>query len=361
MFIALFDKDFKSIGSRKTYPASKWSLTRRAFDMDGFTATCPQIERSARAVFVGLFEPKGRLKYLAFSGRPKDQGGLTSVIATDLRRVFMQKLVIRYDNFRTNHVVSSWVSYLMNLPRTYHGSKLGLTYSVDVSEIAADEPAWKSDSIPEEKDVGSVWEELQAAMSRYGFTIEAEANITTDPSTHEQTGAIVFKCKTLGTTHPIKLSDFDAPRVMDDSTETNCCNATDGTNGHAFYILTEIATGDDVILEGYAATMAINAGTHVLRAPLKSETFVEEDLEKATAKAMAVLEKNRYKGKVEIQVNSTRGLGLQNATLHDRGLIYGYNSADDTTKKLLPVSSIKEDSSGSLTVCFGRLDDYYYA
>ena len=74
-----------------------------------------------------------------------------------------------------------------------------------------------------------------------------------------------------------------------------------------------------------------------------------------------VIREYGYKGKVEIQVNSTRGLGLQNATLHDRGLIYGYNSADDTTKKLLPVSSIKEDSSGSLTVCFGRLDDYYYA
>ena len=359
MFIALFDKDFKSIGSRKTYQASKWSLTRRAFDMDSFTATCPQIERSAKAVFVGLFEPKGQLKYLAFAGRPKDQGGLTNIVATDLRRVFKQTLLLHYENFQSSPTVAGWVEYLLNRPKSMN--YLGLTYSVDVSEIAADPPAWKTSTIPEEMGVGDVWAELQAAMSRYGFTIEVVANITTDATTHVQTGSITFKCKMQGTTHPIKLSDFDAPRVMDDSTEANCAIATNGANGNNFYILTEIATGDDVIMEGYAASVAVNAGTHVIRAPLRTETFIDEDLDKARAKALELLEKNRYKGKVEIQINSTRGLGLQYATLHDRGLIYGYNSADDSTKKLLPVSSIKEDSSGNLTICFGRLDDYYYA
>ena len=363
MFLALFDKDFKSIGSKKTYQVSKWSLTRRAFDMDSFTATCPQIERSATAVFVGLFEPKGRLKYLAFAGRPKDQNGLTQVTAMDLRRVFMQKIYLSYQNFQSSPVVSEWVAYLMGRPLAQMQSMLGLTYSVDVSEIAANEPAWVDGSIPEEAEVGDLWAELQAAMSRYGFTIETVANITTDPTTHRQTGTITFKCKTQGVTHSIKLSDFDAPRVMDDSTEANMAIARgdDSTNYPRFFLMTRKSTGDDEVLTASQASAAIASQTHTMRAPARVETIHEETLDKAKAKCLEILEKNRYKGKVEIQVNSTRGLGLQNATLHDRGLIYGYNSADDSTKKLLPVSSIKEDRSGNLTVCFGRLDDYSYA
>ncbi len=360
MFAVLFDKDFKSLGEKTTYAVSRWSLTRRAYEMDSFSMTSQQIERSADAAFVGLFEPKGRLKYLAFSGRPKDSDGQTVVNAVDLRRVLMQKIMIHYSLYQ-NTTPSAWVQYLLNLPLTI-GSWLGLTYQVDVSEIVANQPTWVGDSIPSDDAIGNVWEELQAAMMRYGFTIEVEANITTDITTGVQNGSVTFKAKFLSSTRQIKLSDFDAPRVMNDSTETNRAIAISSTDSatQEYWLVTTTSANEDVVMTLEDAQTAVTAGTASLRYPAKTESFQEDDFEAAKSKAMNVLEKNRFKGYVELSADTVRGKTLQDVTLHDWGMIYGYNSADDSTYKKLPVYSIKEGSDGKTVIRFGRLDDYYY-
>lgn len=362
MFAVLFDKSFKSLGSKTTYQANRWSLTRRAYEMDSFSVSSQQIERSANAAFVGLFEQKGRLKYLAFAGRPKDSNGMTEVNGMDLRRVFMQNVKIAYSLYQ-NASVAMWVGYLLALPKTDIGASwLGLDYSVDVTEISAASPSWVANSIAHDDAIGNVWEELQAAMMRYGFTIEAEANITTDGSTGLQYGTVTFKAKMLSRTHQIKLADFDAPRVMNDSTDANraIALAKSSSSVAEYWIVTRTSDNEDVVMAKSDAETAVANGDAVLRYPARTETFVEEDFAAAQEKAMNLLEKNRFKGSVTLSADTVRGKTLKGVTLHDWGNIYGYNAADDSTYKKLPVYSIKEGSDGKTSVTFGRLDDYYY-
>jgi hypothetical protein len=365
MFIALLDKDFQALGKRTTYPTSQWSLTRRAYEMDSFTATCEEISKSAKAVYVALFSDNGRkLKYIALSGIPKNQDSLTKVTAMDFRRVFLQKCWIDYASYQSAPTVKKWVNYLLGLPKALAGSYLGVDYTVDLSDFDVSTPAWVSGSIPSVSAEGDVWEELQAAMMRYGFTVVVEGNITTDSATGKTTGSITVKAKVLSGTHTVKLKDFNHARVIDDSTNVNRAIArnTAGSTVVEYWILYG-ADGTETVTtkENAVSLMTASPASYYLKYPPRYEVYVDdEDIQKAKAKAMDALEKNRYRGSVELDLNTAIGKDLREANVWSMGKIYGYNSADDSTAKVLPIMWIKEGSDGSMSCCFGRLDDYYY-
>jgi len=360
MFIALFDKDFRAIGSdRTTYYVSSWSLTRRAYEMDSFTATCAEIANSAKAMYVGFFEKEGKLRYLALSGMPKNEKSLTKVTALDIRRVFLQKCWMGYSSFQSAPAVKAWVSYLLNLPKAIAGGYLGIDYSVDVSDFDTNAKAWVAGSIASADGEGDVWEELQAAMMRYGFTLVVEGNITTDPATGVTSGSVAIAAKVISKTHSVKLKDFDHARVVDESTDANRALAKSGSSSEEYWIV-NYPNGDEAVLAKAGAMAAVGAGTAFLRYPARYEIYSDDDFAKARASAQNAMEKNRYKGSVELSLDVPLGKELRSADLWSRGQIYGYNAADDSTARILPMMWIREDSNGSMSCCFGRLDDYYY-
>jgi len=364
MFIALFDKDFQAIGSvRTTYYVSSWSLTRRAYEMDSFTATCSEIANSAKAMYVGFFEKEGKLKYLALSGMPKNEKGLTKVTALDFRRIFLQKCWIDYAGQSAAPTVKQWVSYLLNLPKSIAGGYLGVDYSVDVSDFDTNAKAWTAGSIASESGDGDVWEELQAAMMRYDFTLDVEGDITTDAVTGVTAGAITVAVKTLSKTHSVKLKDFDHATVIDESTDPNraVARTVDGASSEEYWIL-YYKTGDEKVVTKSAALTALAGSSPdcFLKFPGRYEIHVDDDFDKARSEAQNAMEKNRYRGSVELSLDVALGKDLRSANLWSRGQIFGYNAADDSTARILPMMWIREDSSGSMSCCFGRLDDYYY-
>lgn len=364
MFIALLDKDFQALGKRTTYPVSQWSLTRRAYEMDSFTATCAEISKSAKAVYVAFYEDEGRrLKYIALSGTPKNQDGVTKITAMDFRRVFLQKCWIDYASYQSAPTVKAWVNYLLGRPKSLSGNYLGTDYSVDLTDFDTNTPAWQANSIASVSAAGDLWKELQAAMMRYGFALVVQGNVTTDSTTKKTTGSITIKAKVLSGTHSIKLKDFNHARVIDDSTEVNRSIARNkaGTNTSEYWILNTYA-GDETIVarEVGVAYLTAYPNVYYLRFPARYSVHVDDDYAKACADAQNELEQNRYKGSVELDLNTAIGADLRNANVWSMGKIYGYNSADDSTAKVLPIMWIKESSDGSMSCCFGRLDDYYY-
>jgi len=363
MFAVLFDKNFKALGTKTTYYCSSWSLTRRNFEMDSLTATTEKIDQSAKAVYIGMFNDVGRLSYLSFSGRPKNKKGLTTITAMDLRRIFIQNCMISYASYQTSPTVKAWVTYLLGIPGSLCASYGVIDYTIDTSEFDQQTVAWVDGSIPSANAIGDLWEELQAAMMRYNFTVVPECNITTDSSTGKTTGSIKFVVKMITKTYSIKLSDFDEARVMNDSTEVNraiAYNKTTGAEIGEWWLCSSPSTGKETIVPLASAAYLVKSGSLLTRVPARYKTFSDEDPDKAKSEALNELEKNRYKGSVQISLDAPLAKELKNADIWCQAYIYGYNSADDNTQKLLPMMWRSEDQSGQVKACFGRLDDYYY-
>ena len=198
---------------------------------------------------------------------------------------------------------------------------------------------------------------------RYSFTLVIEGNITTDSSTKKTTGSIVVKAKCLSGTHSIKLKDFNHARVIDDSTNVNraIARTQDGTSQSEYWIIQSKDGSEEILEKSQAIALMVNSSLNWFpHYPPRYETFVDDDYASACSKAQDELEKNRYRGTVELNIDNALGKDLRNATIWSYGKIYGYNSADDSTAKVLPMMWIKEGSDGSMSCCFGRLDDYFY-
>lgn len=163
-------------------------------------------------------------------------------------------------------------------------------------------------------------------------------------------------------TYSIKLSDFDEARVMSDYTEVNRAIAlsTDGTQSFEWWIVQKKSDASEtIVLKDTAVYMMAHSAANPI-CPARIETFVDDDIEKAKSKALNLLEKNRYHGSVEISLDAPLAKELRDASPWCQALIYGYNSADDSTFKKLPLMWMSENQSGQKKACFGRLDDYYY-
>ena len=374
MYIALFDKDYLALGKRATYHASAWSLRMATVEMDSFTATCQEIENSVNALFVGLFEDTGRLKYLAFSGAPKTERGVTSINGRDLKWIFRQKRRLNYSSYAINAstaTIATWVSYLLSLPKSENDPNgrpsCGLSYSVDVSAMPSTRLYNTGYEIPKFDAIGDVWEELVRAMNIFGFVIET---IFTYTNTGSAIGSITFKAKPISKTYDIRLSDFDHPKVRDDAS---------GVNRSIAYQITKVKDSDGnetgettvdasctyVIVSKSDGTEEIKSSLLTTDKPLYPSRMVayeDEDFDKAKSKAVEELTKNLYNASVELNCGAPLAKYLVEASegLAIYGKIYGYNAADLTTYRVLPLQWKSEDSKGNVKMCFGRLDDYKY-
>ena len=368
MFACLYDKSLNALHkSVATYPTSKWSLTRKAYEFDELSITTAMMDNSVKAMFIGLHNDDGSLKYLAFSGKPSSKEGMTTYNGTDLRQVFKQKLAINFDATIEDgyYPVNGQTVYKTKLQRLYEylmemcvssvmsgfgGS--GLVASVDASDIGENAPTWNDDWYDFTPGIIDVWDSLQALNMMYDCYIVAEVNLATKK--------VVFKVKRITEEISFKLSDFNEAKVINSSSITNCIEARHRSNSDDEYGIlddTYYLLSDDRII----SNSDLGSNTSYVIYPMRKETILEDTADKSVSKAVEKLMKNRFQGKVDINTDCAMGYLLKRIDLNTFGKVYGYNSADNDSYRRLPIMSIAEDETGKVRVSFGRLSQFWYA
>lgn len=380
MFACLYDKNLKALGNWSTYATTKWSLVRKAYEFDEVSVTTRAMENSLNAMYIGLHNDDGSLKYLAFSGKPTTNNGLTTYKGTDLRQIFKQIMTIDLRAVGTQNIfdqgsgsllktkLMQFYEYLIGLPLTlaYNGFTLEeqpeaedmyqIRFVIDTSDLAEhpNGPAehdygWREEWIAREIANGSVWDTLQNINMMYDCYLEFIVNLT------ERT--LTCKVRRIYELISFKLSDFNESKVINDTSVTN-------------RIIIRAKADEDDDVGDYHDTLylqtndTINNETHVdeykIIYPPRVETMVGDDLEATIATAVQKLMSNRFQGKVEINTDGAMGYLLRKLDLNTFADIYGYNAADNSTKRRLPAMYISEDQTGKLKVAFGRLEQYWY-
>ena len=367
MFAVLYNKDLSALFRyRTTYPTTKWSLVRKAYEFDELSVTTKEIDNSSSAMYIGLHNDDGSLKYLAFCGKPSTKDGMSTYKGTDLRQIFKQQLAMDLTNVGTSdgYVTINGTSvyqtrlqqiyrYLMNLCLNLYRtgfSSQGLSAVIDVSDIGEHAPTWNEAYVDRSPAIGYVWDVLQAFNMMYDCYIESVISI--DDKT------ITFKVKRIYEEVSFKLSDFNEAKVVNDTSVTNrvqCRVKANSDDNVGNYIGTLYLYSDDTVDQYDEDCLDL------LIYPPRTESVLEETNAKAIAKGYEKLMDNRFKGKVEINTDCSMGYLLRRVGLNTFGKIYGYNSADNSTYRRLPIMSISEDDSGKVKVSFGRLSQYWYA
>lgn len=370
MFAVLYDKSLTALYQNvTTYPTTKWSISRKAYEFDEMSITTREVANSSRAMYIGLHDDDGSLKYLAFCGKPSTKENVSTYKGTDLRQIFKQKLAMDLTNVGTSDgyvTIAGESVYMTRLQQVYYYlmktlcldmaytgfDSFGLTAIVDVSDIGEHAPTWNESYVDRSPAIGNVWDVIQAFNMMYDCYVETEVSIVSK--------TITFKVKRIYEEISFKLSDFNEQKVINDTSVTNrvICNVKrnnveDDQVGSTYKTL--YLYSDDTVGE-YSSENADK-----LIYPPRVETILEEDNSRSLAKGYEKLMNNRFQGKVEINTDCSMGYVLRRIGLNTFGKIYGYNSADNTTYRRLPVMSITEDDSGKIRVSFGRLSQYWYA
>ncbi len=376
MFVALYDKNLVALfKSWSTYPTTKWSLVRNAYEFDELSITTKAIDNSAHAVYVGLHNDDGSLKYLAHCGKPKTKNGESTIKGTDIRQIFKQKVVIDLTSVGTSdgYVTVDGTSvyqtrlqqiyrYLLSIPLNfpYPGFGSDMTVNIDVTNIGTYPPTWNESFIDRTAGIGNVWDLIQAFNMCYDCYVETEVSI--------ETQTITFKVKRIYEEISFKMSDFNDYRITNDTSITNVIdvryksNSDDEVGYHLDYIY---LLANDTVKYASQLSSASDDDENVLNSelmifPPRMETVLEDTGSAAYAKAYQTLYKNRFQGKAEINTDCAMGYILKRADFNTFGKISGYNSADDRNYRRLPLMKISEDSNGITKVTFGRLSDYWY-
>ena len=379
MFVALYDKNLNALfKSWSTYATTKWSLVRNAYEFDEVSVTTREIDNSNKAVFIGLHDDDGSLKYLANCGKPRTKNGETTIKGTDIRQIFKQKVAIDLrhvgtsDGYQTIDGTSVYLTrlqqiyrYLIGIPLgfTYNGFGSSLTVKIDVSDIGEHAPTWNESYIDRTPGIGNVWEVIQAFNMLYDCYLETEISI--------QNKTITFKVKRIYEQISFKMSDFDEYRIVNDTSVTNVIDvrvkatSDDNVGYHLDYVY--LLCNDTVKSSNQMSSNAddnlvgeTTKNSDLVIYPPRMETVLEEDGTTAYSKAYQTLFKNRFQGKAEINTDCEMGYVLKQSGFNTFGKIFGYNSADDRDYRRLPLMKISEDNTGKVKVTFGRLSDYWY-
>lgn len=379
MFACLYDKNLVALGRWSTYATTKWSLVRKAYEFDELSITTREMDDSLKAAYIGLHNDDGSLKYLAFSGKPTTKDGLTTYKGTDIRQIYKSELVINLTSVGTQNIydpqsqsllktkLMQIYEHLLTRPLTLDhsgfaasppspGAMYQVQLKVDTSDLAEhphdtkeNDYGWHEEWINRSPGIGSMWEIIQALNMLYDCYVVFEVNLAAR--------IITAKVKRIYELISFKLSDFEESKVINDTSVTNRiaarvkANQDDkiGSLYKSYYLLANDTVVDD---SGIIASLVIQ--------PVRQEVILEDSAAKATAAAVQKLMNNRFKGKVEINTDCAMGYLLKNIDLNTFADVYGYNAADNSTKRRLPVMYIAEDQTGKIKVAFGRLEQYWY-
>lgn len=363
-FVALYDRTFHALGTWTQHVAKTWSLKRSAYDFDSFSATCRGYENSVNAYFCILYSNDGKPQYVCLSGIPETNQSedLTSISGLDVRQIFNSSILVDYtkqaiDGSYSIKTVSALFQYLLKDVFT-DVIDLGFNYIIDTTET--NDIEWNEELIARKKDVMNIWEQLQAVCSAYDCFIEAMLDIDSSTNNFQ----IKFVVRKITQSIAIRLLDYEVQMEADKSStnEVICYDETYSESAH-YYL-----TNNNKIV----STLP-NEKERLY--PPKAETIVEETLEEAISSGLKTLEKNKYKDKVTINLNTKNGIILKPNNMFDisadntdgHGLSFryfvdctGYYPADSSTVKRLPVSAMSINDSGKASVELGRLSDYFF-
>lgn len=351
-YICLYDANWNALGGWTQHICKDWTLVRKSLEWDEFSANCKGFENSKNACFVGLHEHDGQIKYIAFCGIPKTKKDMTSISGIDCRSVFNQELIVNYGQLLENgnykiSTVEKLFEYLMNGVfeddvNSWFSFGILNGFEIDTSDL--EELEFVEDYISRTSKVRNVWDELVKCCSIYDVYIDVGIELDEETNKYK----LVFAAKRIMTERNIKLSDFDATIKLNQNI-VNRATAYDGHSMVHYYLHNDntISTNDL-----YPAKR--------LFPPIHQFCYEEDDLDAAKANAIALLNENRYKDKVTINLNSAFGSTLEDLDFSFFGNLVGYNPADESSVKKLPVSQIKESSDGKKSLSFGRLSDYWF-
>lgn len=380
MFACLYDKNLKALGAWSTYATTKWSLVRKAYEFDEVSVTTRVMENSLRAMYIGLHNDDGSLKYLAFAGKPTTNNGLTTYKGTDLRQIFKQTMTIDLRTVGTQNIfdqgsgsllktkLMQFYEYLIGLPLTlaFNGfsteedpepeDTYQIRFKIDTSDLAEHpngpeefDYGWRESWVLREIANGNVWDTIQNLNMMYDCYLEFIVNLTTR--------TITCKVRRIYELISFKLSDFNESKIINDTSVTNRVivrfKADDDDEVGVYYDTIYLQTDDNLNNEAHIDENKIIY-------PPRVETILGETSDEAEAKAVQKLLANRFQGKVEINTDGAMGYLLRKLDLNTFADIYGYNAADNSTKRRLPAMYISEDQTGKMKVAFGRLEQYWY-
>ncbi len=351
MYITLFDKNFKALGSSENFVGTQhvtktWIIKRRAYEFDEFSVTCKGFRNSRNACFVGLYTDQGQLKYVCFSGIPKTENDLTTITGIDCRNIFNQTLPV---NLGSTLITSQKTLYDFLLKTALGNLNVGINYEVRYVNIS--EETWSDPSIYIERTLDSrnIWKLIQAANARFDNIVVTSWRVDEDTNTY----VLVFKVIGLSDSMTIKLSDYSVKTTRTNNITNIAIAATSDFKESAIYYL----TNDNQVLAA-TSTSGIDADKALF--PPKAETYTADTLEEAVTSATEALYENRFKDRVTIDCSSRLGKKLEEIDLNWYGDLVGYNPSDDDSTKRLPVSAITEDSKGNRKIEFGRLSEYWF-
>ena len=356
-FICLYDSEWNPLGHWTAHPAKSWSLTRKALESDEFKAVCEGFENSKKACFVVLHQQKGQIAYAAFCGIPsKDKSGLTSITGIDCRAIFNQEILVDYTKTDGsgyyiptsasggNKPVTRLFTYLMSVVFTDNSINLDISYEIDVSDLSFIDSDWKEYMLVRTKAIRNVYDELMAACSVYNVYIDIVIGVDSETNTFKLT----FYAKRIYNVVGIRLSDFDA-KIKNNQNVANRCMIRYGsnyTNGGCIYLYND-------------NTVGTAHNNKVMFPPVIATAYADSPAE-ASADAYQMMYDNRYKDKVTIDLNSKLGPTIANLDFSYFGDLVGYNPADESSIKRLPVSAVQTDHKGNKTITFGRLSKYWF-
>ncbi len=351
-YACLYDHNWRALGKWSQHLAKSWSINRKAFESDEFTVECQGFENSKNACFVALHGPTGQVKYVAFCGVPFTKDGLTKITGIDCRSIFNQALYVDYTKRVSGGAyyarsVTTLFEYLMSqvLIDNNVKSSLGIDYTLDLDDLSFMSEDWDENYITRTAEVRNVWDELMAACHCYNVVITTSLQIDSENNTYR----LKFKVAREIYERRIKLSDYDVVMRLNQNIVNRAIYCTNEAPTTRYYLY---LYNDNTIGTTYDANKAVF--------PPVIQTFQEDDLETARANAYKALNDSRYKDRVTIDLNSKLGSTLKDLDFTYYGILVGYNPADDSSDKKLPVCGIYEDHEGNKKIQFGRLSEYWF-
>lgn len=351
-YVCLYDHNWQALGKWSQHLAKSWSINRKAFELDEFQVECQGFENSKNACFAVLHGPTGQVKYASFCGIPVTKNGLTKITGIDCRSIFNQDIMVDYSKRQTSgqYYVTSVMSlfeYLMNRVLIDIGIKeqLGINYTLDLDDLSFMGDAWNEDYIVRSAEVRNIWKELMAACHCYNLVITTSVLIEAENNSYK----LKFKVAREIYERRIKLSDYDVVMRLNQNIINRAiyCSTANPNIRYSLYLYND-------------NTIGTQYNTNKVLFPPVTKTFIEDDLEEAKTNALQTLNDSRYKDRVTIDLNSKLGSTLKDLDFTFYGILVGYNPADATSDKKLPVCGLYEDHEGNKKIQFGRLSEYWF-
>lgn len=351
-YVCLYDHSWQALGKWSQHLAKSWSINRKAFELDEFQVECQGFENSKNACFAVLHGPTGQVKYASFCGIPVTKNGLTQITGIDCRSIFNQEVLVDYNKRKSNgnyyvDSVSSLFEYLMSqvlIDRSIK-STLGIDYTLDLDDLSFMSEDWDEDYIVRTAEVRNIWKELMAACHCYNVVITTSVQIDSESNVYK----LKFKVAREIYERRLKLSDYDVVMRLNQNIVNRAIYCTEDTPTTQYYLY---LYNDNTIGTSYNANKALF--------PPVVQTFMEETIEEARAAAYEALNDSKYKDRVTIDLNSKLGSTLKDMDFTYYGILVGYNPADESSDKKLPVCGLYEDHEGTKKIQFGKLSEYWF-